>query len=435
MINSSLPHESRQALISSQVVTFWTVSKLKSSSDALHPTPPCEIIGAILSNLDHPRHLLSALLICHHFYTSFKETPGIFSSILRNQLTPALVPLSVSLVEASRLPRPLEETTVLALLDELYNTPTHLVSRLPVSTLPVDVLQKMSRTHEAIHAMTTKFATSALDCISPANGSSSPVVNLSPGEYFRFCRAFYRLELFYILFRGKTGEFWDETTASRLFFSRNPIWENEQLFSVYDFLNHQFGEASREVAAHDIVMGEFDVDYLSSGSDNIWRQSWLSSGVKFVFKLTLTKTYEEKYKLFRTVHCQTYRDFPEAIIYTVPDWDIGLTVGEYPLEIFLEDSQSQDPDPGPFETWRKIHLDDILDGIIGIYSNQWLRLRGYVFWDQARIHKFPKEYWVGETIPDCTLEEFEEMRESWKERSKLWLMGREGYWSKDGESR
>lgn len=199
---------------------------------------PCEMVAEILGKLDHLRFLLPALLACRHFYTSFKESHGVEASILRHQITPALLPYAVALAEASRLPRPLAASSVVALLDDLYNRPARLAAQLP--TIPRALVQKLGRTHDAIHALATGFATSALDCISPPSvpAGTSTEAALSPLEYFRFCRAFYRVELFYTFFRG--GSF--ESDMNPWFFSRHPPWENEQLGCIYEYLESRFAK-------------------------------------------------------------------------------------------------------------------------------------------------------------------------------------------------
>lgn len=90
---------------------------------------PCELVGKILSNLDHLRHLPAALLTCRHFYASFKETHGVEASILRHQVTPSLLPIAVALLEAPRLPRPLDASSIISLLDEPHSQPTRLAAR------------------------------------------------------------------------------------------------------------------------------------------------------------------------------------------------------------------------------------------------------------------------------------------------------------------
>ena len=198
---------------------------------------PCEIVATILASLDHLSFLPPTLLACRHFYTSFKESHGIEASILRRQITPALVPHAVALMEASRLPRPFIASSVADLLDDLYNQPACLAARLPM--LPPNLIRQMGRTHEAIHALAIDFATSAQDCIPPRDAAStgaSTRIALSSLEYFRFCRAFYRVDLFYSLFR--TGSFGD--SMNPWFFSRHPPWENEQLGCIYEYLDARF---------------------------------------------------------------------------------------------------------------------------------------------------------------------------------------------------
>ena len=173
---------------------------------------PCEIVGMILRNLDHLRFLPQALLACRHFSTSFQESHGVEASILRRQITPTLLPHAVALMEASRLSRPLDDAGALVgLLDELHRFPARLAAR--ASTLPPAVLRVMGRTRDAIHALATGFATSARQGISP---SATTRVVLTPTEYFRFCRAFYRVELFYTLFRDSAFE----DSLNLLFFGR-----------------------------------------------------------------------------------------------------------------------------------------------------------------------------------------------------------------------
>ena len=134
-------------------------------------------------------------------------------------------------MEASRLPRPRAARSIVDLLDELNRSPTRLAAR--VSVLSPPVLRSMGRTHDAIHALATGFATSAWQRISSPSTTS---VVLSPTEYFRFCRAFYRVELFYTLFRDSNHE----GHLNLLFFGRLHPRENEQLASVYEYLEKTF---------------------------------------------------------------------------------------------------------------------------------------------------------------------------------------------------
>ncbi|KAK3902172.1 hypothetical protein C8A05DRAFT_15727 [Staphylotrichum tortipilum] len=412
---------------------------------------PCEMVAEILGKLDHLRFLLPALLACRHFYTSFKKSHGVKASILRRQITPALLPNAVALVEASRLPRPLAASSVVALLDDLHNRPASLAAWLP--TIPTALVQKMGRTHDAIHALATGFATSALDCISPPSapaGTATEAAALSPLEYFRFCRAFYRVDLFYTLFRG--GSF--ESDMNPWFFSRHSLWENEQLGCVYEYLEARFAKASREVVAHDVLFGEVSVDYLTSGEDNQWRQTWaalltperqLSHGVEFVYNLTIADSYDAKHRMLQSALDPSYGrvNLPEALHEVLDDADgrpvqfqseeelhsIALRRGDSPEE--------DDTDQGPYKAWRNAHADSTLEESLMFEDDAWLRGRAYVFWDRHRVQQQFKDGFGEEPgyRRDYTEREYADMLESFRERSKIWQKGGKGFWSRGDTSR
>ena len=183
-----------------------------------------------------------AVLDGRHLSMSSKKKQGV-ASMVRPQITPPLLPYTIALMEASRLHRPLVGGSVLALLDTLYSRPHCLAAR--VRELSAGQAQQINHTYDTIDTMVTDFAAGALD---RNGGVISTSVSLSPAEHFRFCRAFYRVELFYTLFRS--GVFDDdhinrwflsrhptwENNMNRWFFSRHPPWENEQLACVYSYL-------------------------------------------------------------------------------------------------------------------------------------------------------------------------------------------------------
>lgn len=119
---------------------------------------------------------------------------------------------------------------------------------------------------------------------------------LSSTERQRVHRAFYRVELFFHVFRYiQPGMDHFPTEDSVLFARRHYPWENEQLACVHDFLEKKFSGgthvisssivypssaqnslATRDVLAHDIGLGHAQVDYLANGSENYWKQHWVS---------------------------------------------------------------------------------------------------------------------------------------------------------------
>lgn len=196
-------------------------------------TIPCEIMISILRELGNVRFLLPSLLTCRHVYSCFKENPGVAAEILQRQIPPAIIPYSIAVLEASHL-SPRNETSVIGLLDTLYTQPSKFTGRL--RTMPVPLLTRMGHTHEVIHELATDFASSAWTRLSKDQGSEvAGSLVLSSSEYLRFCRAFYRVELYFRLFCYRDPSTPVPPHEDR-FFSNQPPWEKEQLASVLDFL-------------------------------------------------------------------------------------------------------------------------------------------------------------------------------------------------------
>jgi hypothetical protein len=96
-----------------------------------------------------------------------------------------------------------------------------------------------------------------------------------------------------------------------------------------------------------------------------------------------------------------------------------------------------DTDQGPYEAWRNAHADSTLEESVMFGDDAWLRERAYVFWDRDRIQQRFKDGF-GEEPGDrvgYTEQEYEDMLESFDERSKIWQKGGKGFWSKGDTSR
>lgn len=191
----------------------------------------------ILQRLGHQLFRAPAVLECRYFST-FKSR-HIDVPTVGPEIAPALLPYTIALMEASRLPSPLIGSSVMGLLDDLYCRPDRLAAR--ARQLPNGFIQQINSTHEKMDAMATDFAACALQRISPkGRAMAANVPLLSPAEQFRFCRAFYRVEIFQTLFRG--GAFPDNMNS--WFFSRHPAWENEQLACIYSYLEIRLDQGS-----------------------------------------------------------------------------------------------------------------------------------------------------------------------------------------------
>lgn len=201
---------------------------------------PCELVASILRSLDDFETLTSFLLACRHIYTSFQQIPGTELAIIRQRIEPDLLPYAVASLDASKLqPSPGDESSFRSLLDLLYDAPSQLVAR--TASMPPELLRSMSRKHDWVTTLALSYAAEAKIHISSDIITSSEAVDLSPSEYFRFCRAFYRVDLFYFLF-GAVGNFHALSGVGNLLLDRHPPWENEQLGCVHDFIETKFLE-------------------------------------------------------------------------------------------------------------------------------------------------------------------------------------------------
>ncbi|KAK1958615.1 hypothetical protein LY78DRAFT_674291 [Colletotrichum sublineola] len=354
------------------------------------------------------------------------QSPGIETEIVRRHVTPALIPYAFAAVEAHRLPRPREGADVQLLLNTLHDEPAQLTARFP--SMPRALLQRMARTHDVIYGFAYKFATEAWHRFhGDEEGSTFTSVTLSPTEYFRFCRAFYRVELFYNLFSEKVLIVDRQIQSSGVkeginpwFFSKHTPWENEQLGCVHDFLEAELAKASFEVVAHDVNFGEFDIDYLTNGDDNHYRQLWLSFDTGDVnLPLALFEALEDRDDIANV----WYEDDVEEKLHLV----------------MPEHKNEEDVDRGPYEAWYPAHKGLPIACSFMDLDNDWLRKRAYVLWDWDRIERHHLlEIFQGHPVNprlEYTQEEWQEMQESFNERSLIWQKGGSGYWSKGDTSR
>ncbi|GAB1311794.1 hypothetical protein MFIFM68171_02004 [Madurella fahalii] len=312
---------------------------------------------------------------------SFKENQGVDASIIRPQVTPALLPYAIALIEASRLPRPLVGSSVMALLNKLYSRPDRRAAC--VLQLPTGIVQQINNTYDAMDAMATDFAACALNRISPRGRATLTSVPLSPAEHFRFCRAFYRVELFYTL--SQCRKFADYT--NRWFFWRHPPWENEQLGCVDRYIGTRLDQALAESHRDEVEVHEQD-----KIEDYELRSSWLSQGVEFIYNLANTPSPKAKRSILAAgIHAsfcnKSYTlELSDALIGVYGDGEDfyqrceSVTLHQY------GQPNDEDIDSGPYQAWRTENAGSRVAESF-LLSADWLRDCAYVFWDSDRVQK------------------------------------------------
>jgi hypothetical protein len=170
----------------------------------------------------------------------------------------------------------------------------------------------------------------------------------------------------------------------------------------------------------------------------------LSNGVEFVYKLTITESYDVKHSMLRSgLEADRGRaDLAESLREILGNTD-GRAVEESSKKELLAHLErpsghvKADTDPGPYEAWRRGDLDSTLEDALVWPGIAWLR-HAYVLWDEGRVQNqadgifgdAPQEYEDG-----YAEQEYKEMPQSFAERSKIWQKGGRGYWSKGDTSR
>ncbi|ROW13217.1 hypothetical protein VPNG_04882 [Cytospora leucostoma] len=394
---------------------------------------PCETVASILRNLDNVRDFLPTLLACRHFYSASKEHPGIEFSIFERQVPPALLPYSLAVQAASALPYPRSDDAVVELLDQLHGDPAEVTARLRL--VRRGILTLMGRTHDRIQSFVAEFANDAWNRLSQGVLEGTHV--LSSSEHYRFCRAFYRLELFYKLFRD------NQENPQSLYFSRFSPWENEQIYCVHDYLEGRLAEASFDVLAHDVEFGNNEIDYLEPGLKNDWRQLWMSQGVDFVYGLLYASSYGMRRDLLASAFTARRANFPGAMGLS---FRTGRRVrpnelGEYPAEyvdLMFSKCDHHDTDKGPYEAWRSVNAFVTGPRMFSRSANATLREHAYVLWDWDRVdkdHLLRLFATLPMDPPHLSEEDYNNMITSFHERSVIWQRGGRGYWSENDLSK
>ncbi|CAI0653629.1 unnamed protein product [Colletotrichum noveboracense] len=273
------------------------------------------------------------------------------------------------------------------LLKTLYDRPTVFVDTL--ESITVYHLLNMERKNNATHAFVTEFAEFAWNRLRENDGSLPRTITLSSTERDRLCRAFYRLDIFYVLFGNEEIQQYHRPKWNDWFFSKHSPWENEQIACVYHFLEIKFAQASYDVVAHDVEFGVREVDYLTSWQENESRQLWLSQGVEFIYDLATQETYDSKKKWLR-MYLREHINFPRTLNDVKEDQFSMIThrglslidvewVGRRRIRTTKERLFSH--------VLRKDNDCDIGPRLL-VDGNEWHRECAYLFWDWTRVEKY-----------------------------------------------
>lgn len=166
----------------------------------------------------------------------------------------------------------------------------------------------------------------------------------------------------------------------------------------------------------------------------------LSQGVGFIHQLINEESYDGKRDMLTEHPDIGVANFPGALSNVLVAYQGANAFVGREEELLYENVSrvtDEDPDQGPFNSWYAAHEGAPLYAVLMLHEHELLRDCAYVLWDWDRVEKyhllkaFEK---LSDARPSPDEKEYDEMNESFHERSQIWQKGGSGYWSKGDTS-
>lgn len=428
---------------------------------------PTNVVLLILTAVQGVDSLRSVLLVSKIFHSTFLENqPLVLRRVTASEVDRDILPDALLAHAATKPPRSGEDATDFL---QKYKD-IHSIS-IPSVWSMADCIQ-ISRLGRDVDYLTTYFQRTLTT--NPVFGAEAAIV-LSKGELVRIKRAFYRYSVYCSFYgynkqaRALSRDYLDAYTRRDAFFGRFSPWENEQFVTIYEFLQRcvSKGRTSRtldmrltplinsvviaydEVAMHDVQWGEWNIPYSEHHSPppNRHKEFYSSLGLNFLCRLNTASTYDEYYKLLSACsHPKAHGAFMYPVLEAMDEFDVGeRVIGS--LRVAERDRQLRRPcipdGEGGARVWEWAYRRSRAAHYFGIPELYSLRKCGYIFYDHKRMRDWKmhsvsvrsalKKLAISETAG--SEQSYDQMIDSWKARSDIWMRGGLGYWAEGDESR
>ena len=337
-------------------------------------------------------------------------------------------------------------------------------SPIPTGYWSLRTFAELSGRVRHVKYFTQEFVRTLESCpLRPDGISLEEPISLTHSEVNRIERAFYRYEVFCNICHLHCGTE-NPVEQKQMFFSKFAPWENEQLVSVYEFLQERLSDgkywsqkgtillltilAFKDVAKHDVEWGSQCISY-RSGEIPDELSGYLACGLAYLHKLAIATSWGERHHLLNGVaSLRVYKPFDNLILRPDVDFFFGqdLPWGIRPeytkYKMFFTQACFPEADIGPYRAWIWASMTEKVNRSFGWTSHRTLRLRGYVMFNYIRLLDWnildspfvppsanPSVYVRGDS------EELEVMNRSWATRREIWLRGGRGWWEPGDESR
>ncbi|KAK1466093.1 hypothetical protein CCUS01_07441 [Colletotrichum cuscutae] len=381
---------------------------------------PCEIVVEILGQLGKIQDLKAPLLSCRLFYNAYTQRPRLAQQIVRKQIPTQLLPYAVALIYAPRARKFALTFNALNLTPEDADTLVFsstsegaVASTRCFQTFSLPHLLAMEAAHELIAEFASHFAEKAWTAVSDTLNDTTSTksvpshLDLSQKEWLRFCRCFYRVELYHGLFtmygsdeaRNVHMTQGDVLLESGVRFKNRgrlnleacmladlALWEVEQLGAAMEYLSDRFVAAAAGALANDVI----EHRYINTDKPELY--------TLLVPKLTVNQLCRGLVYL-QSLEKKSYVEKSD-LLHSEPRMFLSYLYLELRLLHHVHKSEARH-NTKLDASWQELNLSDIdgdegprkaLDCIaphhvmeIGLEG---LRERAYVFWDQERLEKY-----------------------------------------------
>ncbi|KAF5987795.1 hypothetical protein FCOIX_849 [Fusarium coicis] len=383
---------------------------------------PLHLIADILRLLDNIQELPPILLSHRIFYSALLDTPSLPVDIIRSQIPDNLLPLAFTAFKSQKSVRETNCISVQEFLTHHYNNSARNVDGSQLH-LTVGEATEVVRVNDALSGLRDEFSLCSLRSLHGVNQDASlkSGQGLSPGEYYRISRAFYRFQIYRNLFLDKEQELdlfpsYDDDQnedlsfdkeLKKLFFDRHSPWVNEQLACVYDFLETRVTgvmlailsatPSNRQVVVNGFQWGDNLTEWLAEKTQSFEEQKCMSLDITRLSQLLKASTYEEwQASLGEAISpCQNRleEDLEEFNRGRRPNGHKEVWQAEDIERLAREvDADEAFTDDQPRQTWMKVHYDHTHERYrLGEHTFAPMRFIfgmrriGYVMWDAERM--------------------------------------------------
>jgi hypothetical protein len=336
---------------------------------------PTELKQLILSSISDFGTLKAAALSCPSLFTAFRcSVAATTKAVLLNQVGPDILPEAVARLESSQLSSP---RTMLAFVTFIANHLT--IRRIPPSTFSFADASAIAHFHNSVAYFATKCAKAIL-----AKKDSSPTTPPTTTEIARFCRAFYRFQIYNDLY--SPFKYHQLVAIDHEFYTHYSPWENEQLACIVDFIIQEFAPGDMmdrnpltpHIRPKNILDLYYDIIMTCPFTEHV-----LSFNLEQLALLGKAPTEDAQFQIVRDLGVdpeQYSRIFLDFQSLRQSGSFLGRAEFTSEGERIVNTPFYADTDCGPEEVWRWSH-----HGTWDSRNHLELRKWGYVFWDKSRL--------------------------------------------------